>query len=448
MPAPKLRQGKAATDQTTENPIGQQSLFFVDENLFVRRVGPEAPLPVDVSVPGIGDAFGRLRVSEMRGLQALQSQYNEQPIFFDQRLVANATITHLPDESSVSMDVTADAGSRAVRQTRQYMRYDPGKSLLIRMTPVFGAAIGTVEKRTGYFDDENGVYFRQLGDTYAMVMRSSASGSVVDTVVEQADWNIDTFDGLGKSEITLDGESALIVAMDMAFGGGEMVIGFQIDGMPRGAHQFDHSNVDSSVFMSTPNLPARFEIIGDDANVSSMKAACISVDTEGGEAAETALEFVAESGTVSLAAGVETPIFGIRPRLVFNGQTNRSTINPQNFHASSMTEIVVFRVYYDPTSLTGATWADRDKLNSAVEFATFVAGTIAGGIPVKCLPVPAAASIGNTAAPGVGLSKLLEKMPFTVDIDGADQNELIITAENLGLEVTSVFVCAEWEEIY
>ncbi len=443
--------GRQALDDITRVPIGQQSLYYVDRNLKVRRVGAHDPLPISVAHEGAGDALGRLRMSPMDSLQSLQNQYNSQPVFFDEKLVSNGTTQHLPDEASVLMSVTADGGSRVVRQARQYSRYFPGRSQLIRLTTVLGDPAGSVEKRVGYFDDDNGIFFRQLGDTYAFVQRSSVSGSPVDTVIEQDNWNQDRFDGLGFSSVMLDGSKAMTVVIDLEWmGAGEVRVGFQMRNEIIWAHRFNNSNSLTSVYMTTANLPGRFEITGDDANADSMKAICLSVDSEGGPAQEAGIQFSAESGLFALANGVgEKPVLAIRPLLTFNGMTNRVEIKTKGYKPTALSELVIFRVRYNPTTIVNPTWMDVDTANSAVEFATFGAGgAFTGGSVVDCLPVPAAASIGNTSSPGAGLSNLLARMPFTVDIDGLNPDELIITAENLGAAPTDLFVCAEWEEVY
>lgn len=447
----QVRDGSQAIDDTTRVPIGQQSLYYVNRENFVRRVGAHDPLPVSLTHEGLGDSFGRLRVAPMSSLQALQSQYNKQLIFFDEKLENGGATQHLPDEASVEMSVTSAAGSHVIRQARQYSRYHPGRSQLIRLTMVFGEPEGSVEKRVGYFDDENGIFFRQLGNTYAVVQRSKTSGSVVDTVVDPEDWNQDRLDGSDISEITLDGSKALTIVIDLDWmGAGEVRIGVQMRNEIIWAHRFLNSNSFSSVYMTTANLPGRFEIIGDDTQSGSMKAICLSVDTEGGPAEEAGVQFSAESGLFTLShLDGEKPVLGIRPKTTFSGMTNRVEIKTKGYKPTATSELVIFRVRYNPTTIVNPTWSDVDSANSAVEFATFGAGgAFTGGTVVDCLPVPAASSIGNTSSPGAGLSNLLARMPFTVDIDGLNPDELIITAENLGAAPTDLFVCAEWEEVY
>ena len=47
-------------------------------------------------------------------------------------------------------------------------------------------------------------FFEQNGTDLRVVIRDDGSGSVVDSVVSQANWNVDKLDGTGASGITID----------------------------------------------------------------------------------------------------------------------------------------------------------------------------------------------------------------------------------------------------
>ena len=67
----------------------------------------------------------------------------------------------MPNESAVDMAVTTDSGSQVIRQSRPYIIYQPGKSLLILCTGVLNANSNgnDCDSKIGYFDDNNGVFF-------------------------------------------------------------------------------------------------------------------------------------------------------------------------------------------------------------------------------------------------------------------------------------------------
>jgi hypothetical protein len=178
------------------------------------------------------DAFGRLRTADPVSLFTSQFQYDLQPLLWESALSGSGTTTHLPNEAACRMRV-AVAADEVIRQSRQYSRYKPGKSLLIAETFVMGAGTENVRKRVGYFDAQNGIFLEQNGIVdVALVRRTYTSGAAVDNRVVQASWNVDKFDGTGPSGLTLDLTKAQILLMDLQWlGVGRVRIGFDIDGL-------------------------------------------------------------------------------------------------------------------------------------------------------------------------------------------------------------------------
>jgi hypothetical protein len=131
----------------------------------------------------------------------------------------------------------------------------------------------------------NGYYLEQNDNTVSFVERSSVSGSVINTPVLQADWNVDPMDGSGPSEITLDLTKAQILFMDLEWlGVGTVRIGFVINGNYYVCHNFHHANIIESTYITTASLPLRYEITNTDVTGSSsrLKQICSTVISEGG----------------------------------------------------------------------------------------------------------------------------------------------------------------------
>lgn len=164
---------------------------------------------LEVSVSQLGgdsrtgalDAFGRHRVSNPSGLFDSTLQYDTQPVLFYTETSGSGTVTHLPNESSAKLEI-AGSNASVIRQTRQYFKYQPGRSQQILATFVAGSTAGAT-KRVGYFDAANGIFLEVVGGDLYMVKRSHSSGATVNTRVAQADWNLDKMDGTGNSGITL-----------------------------------------------------------------------------------------------------------------------------------------------------------------------------------------------------------------------------------------------------
>jgi hypothetical protein len=242
--------------------------------------------PVSINGTNV-DAFGRLRVSQPYTLFDSSNRYaiDDQ---FDTSTVTGGSITFLPNEAAVRMDVTTASGAEVVRQTYRSMLYQPGKGLLVLATFVMNAAKTNLRQRVGYFGTQNGLYFELNNTTKAFVMRTYVGGSVDNTTrrVEQSAWNGDKLDGTGASGLTLDLTKPQILWFDFEWlGVGNVRCGFVINGQYIVCHTYQTANVyGTSVYMTTAILPIRYEITNTaaTADASYLKQICSSVMSEGG----------------------------------------------------------------------------------------------------------------------------------------------------------------------
>jgi len=224
------------------------------------------------------DAFGRGRVSQPTTIFDSQPQYDKQPLLWDEKIGDAASATHLPNESAVELAVTNAAASSVIRQTKEYFRYQPGKSQLILCTFVMGAPVDDVLKLVGYGDDDNGMFMGQDGAGTFMLLRSNVTGSVDDSrKFYQADWNVDPMDGTGPSGYTLDTTKAQILVIDLEWlGVGRVRMGLNIDGTTFYVHEFLNANVLDSTYTTTANLPIRYQLSNTAPNggPATMKQIC------------------------------------------------------------------------------------------------------------------------------------------------------------------------------
>lgn len=389
------------------------------------------------------DAFGRLRTSDPVTLFAAQFQYDLQPLMWESALTATGTATHLPNESSVRMRVAA-SGDKVIRQSRMYTRYRPGKSLLVALTTVVGTETENVRKRLGYFDAENGIFLEQNGivDT-ALVRRTFTSGSAVDNRIVQADWNVDPFDGTGPSGITLDFTKAQILMMDLQWlGVGRVRVGFDINGVFWTAHQFLNANNLSTVYMTTANLPIRYEIeaTGAIAGNTDLIQICSMVASEGGFEHELGIPRSRGSNT-PISVTTRRPILSIRPKATFNSIVNRGLIIPEGVSLTAATNEAYWELVYGGTVATTPSWTSVGT-NSIVEYdvgATTITGgdVIASGFVIN-------ASSGNRT---IFNENILSRIPLVLDIAGANPVVLSLVATSF-TGTSSVTSEISWRELF
>lgn len=249
------------------------------------------------------DAFGRQRMSTPYTLfdsHNLLSKNNK----FDEDISGGmglSTVTYDSDGSEVQLNVTGVSGAQVVRQSYRNFSYQPGKSLLILNTFTMNEPKENLRQRVGYFNTSNGIFLEQDDSTAYMVLRNNGS----ETRIAQSSWNVDRIDGTGTSKLTLDLTKAQIFWMDIEWlGVGSVRTGFVINGQFVVAHIFHNSNLNVGVYMTTPNLPVRYEITNTDttSGSSTLKQICSTVLSEGGYEAR-AVEHVIGTALAGVTVG-------------------------------------------------------------------------------------------------------------------------------------------------
>lgn len=268
------------------------------------------------------DAFDRQRVSEPYTIYDSKQTHDDQPLFYDESLGGSATSSHSTTDARTRLSVTASASDFGIRQTKQYFNYQPGKSQLIFLTYLATQETG-VTKRVGYFNGTgtnymtpyNGI-FLQVDDTN-ISWNVAKNGTTTETAT-QANWNVDPMDGTGPSGITLDTDGLGIICIDFEWlGVGRIRCGLVISGIVYYCHYFNHANDSTftSVYMSSPNLPARWDIQSDGTGAGSLDHICGSVMSEGG-IEETGVLRSVDTGTTHLDANTaDTPYVLLAVRL-------------------------------------------------------------------------------------------------------------------------------------
>jgi hypothetical protein len=400
-----------------------------------RRQHVEATFAPDASTT---DAFGRLRVSNPTTLFDAKTLFDAQPLLFDNDTIGTGSILYVQQRSSTELTsgTGTGAGNRAVRQTRRYFNYQPGKSQLVFVTfNAYGAEAGC-EKRIGYFDGGNGVFLRIEGDgTVSMVQRSNVSGSVVDTVVPQSAWNRDKMDGTGPatgnpSNLDLDLTKVQIMVVDFEWlGVGVMRVGFDIDGETVYVHEFLQANLGTTVYMQTPNLPVRWEIqnTGTPGTNPKLDAICCSVQSEGGANPIATKRSIDMGITVNTGIGTTlTPLISIR----LKAASNRATVFPNisNVLATLVGDWRYAVMLFPRGTGLGAATIWTSLTNSAIEYNTDRATITSPGNGI--ILGSGYGSSSNQAAQVAVATDIASVLALGTDIDGTT-DEVVLAVQAL-----------------
>jgi len=258
------------------------------------------------------DAFGRQRVSEPHTLGDYKHLYAIDFNFLD-FTASGATNTFNVNRASVTLQTSASISSRAVHQTKMYHNYMPGKSQLILSSMKFGAAEPGVIKRTGYYDDYNGIFFEQdATGSLSFVIRSATNGtgSLQENRVKQSNWNVNQ---INSGDFVLDITKTQLVWFDFQWlAVGRVRCGVVHQGAFVLCHVFDHSNYIDVPYMSNPNLPIRCEILNTTTATGSMEQICSSVMSEGGYVESGTTWALTSPNLRTITSASSTPVMAIR----------------------------------------------------------------------------------------------------------------------------------------
>lgn len=285
------------------------------------------------------DPFFRVRTSAPYTLlDSKQTDSNLPLIFDDVGEGVGTSSTWSKQRASTTIAVAANQISRRVRTTFRRLNYQPGKGMLVNITAVLNQARPGIYRRIGYFDTNNGLMFVQRPDAFGVNIRSSVSGSVVDTFIPQSEWNIDKMDGTGKSRILLDLTKSQIFVIDFEWlGVGCIRYGFVIGRQVYYCHIIENANLTAGVYMSTPNLPITYEIENDGTgSAASLETICSTVISEGGQeltGVDRVIRRGAPNGFVTATNGAIFPILSFRQKTTHIG----TTIIPREIAISTTT---------------------------------------------------------------------------------------------------------------
>lgn len=329
------------------------------------------------------DVVGGLRVSAPYTLFDSKQIADNQPLVWDDMQVSGGGTSSIysANRASSTLSVSNLTSGKRVRQTRTWINYQPGRAQRIILTCVPGAITTGITAEWGYFNDNNGLFFRRNGTDLSVVVRSFVTGSVVETVVNQANWNLNKLDGSDDHGIVLDLTKNNIFLIDFIWlSGGPVHFGLLIDGNIYYVHQFNFANFIDSAFISSPNLPIRYSIENSGSGAAdTIECICSTVQSEGGydlNGVERAIDRDALPLTTLSDANIY-PLIAIRLRSGYLG----FTIKLSHMSLISLnTSEYRWMLLLNPTMIgTALSWTA--VANSAIEadVATTSATTLTGG---------------------------------------------------------------------
>lgn len=360
------------------------------------------------------DAFSRLRISDPLTQLDWTNQYAPAS-YADQQIwdvaTSGGSVTARNSESAIRLSTggTAD-GNHATVQTKQAILYQPGKSRLVFMTFAMGTAVTNGVAEIGYGNADDGIFLQRSGTALNIIRRTSSSGSVVDNIVAQADWNCDPMDGTGESKIDLDFTKTQILVIDLQFlGVGRVRVGFDVDGKIVYAQEFRNANNLSTVYMSSGSLPLRIRVENDGTATGTLTldSICVSVISEGGYESASFPQFGASNEVTGVATSTTLlPLLSLRPKTAFNTGRWCGHIVPQSYGLAVESRIHEYQLIKNATLSTSASFVDVNSTFSAAQV-DVGSTSVTGGIIVDCGYLSAGGNVRGT-----GLAEIFSRLPI------------------------------------
>jgi len=353
----------------------------------------------------------RLKVAPFQTVFFNTFQYGKETDVWDERITGVGTATHNPNSSNVVMEVGSTAGSKVVRQTKQVMRYIPGRPATLAFAIRLEAPQVGIRRRFGLFNETDGTYFEDDGGTYSYVIRSSATGITTETRVTRENWNGEKFDGNGYTGVTADATKQQMISINYEwYGAGGVTFNWLMKNETIVSHKFKNSNVNDLVWCRSPFLPIRMEIenVTGVAGTHYIYQGSNSLIQEGEPEKLGALLSIGNpiTGTTMPSANTFYPIISLRLK---STQLSAVMLLRSLQAATNDNTNVYWKLLENPT-LTGASWQNHPDPNSFIQYdttATALTGgtallngfTVGGGAQLIEIDSKAALQIGRS---GIG----------------------------------------------
>jgi hypothetical protein len=306
-------------------------------------------------------------------------QYGKETDVWDERVVGVGTATWNQYSSNVIMQVGVTTGSKVIRQTKNVMRYIPGRPATLAFAIRLDNPQVGIRRRFGLFDDSNGAYFEDDGGTYSYVIRTSTSGITTEVRVGRDDWNGEKFDGNGWTGVTADPTKQQMISIGYEwYGAGTVEFNWLMKGETIRSHQFDNSNNLDKVWCSTPFLPIRCEIenVTGVAGTHYLYQGSNSLIQEGG--ADKLGTLLSQSngitGTTLTVANTFYPIVSLR----LKSSALNSVMLLRSLQAVTNDNTNVYWKLLQNATLTNPVWTNHSDPDSFVQFDTS-ATAVSGG---------------------------------------------------------------------
>jgi hypothetical protein len=305
------------------------------------------------------DAFGRLRTAAVTNLLDIKHVYDKNPLQISEVTAGTATSVFSQQFARVRMSTSAN-NDLVIRQTKTHPIYQPGKSQLIEASFGNFAIQNNVIKRIGVFQSTTGTPYNSVFDgiflesngvtsaiTFNIYLSGSCTYSADTSVWNNPNFNVSNFDWTDVNLMTVDYQW---------LGVGRVRFGMVLSGQTFYFLDYTAANNISTVYMSSPNQPIRYEIRQVGVGSGYFDMICSQTSTEGALNGLYSTVSVPYTATTTLnTGGVKYPYIGYRLKESYKSVTSQysslSILNTSN-------DNYLLTMEFNPTLSSTPTWVD------------------------------------------------------------------------------------------
>lgn len=262
------------------------------------------------------DAFQRLRVSEVTSLLEVKHVHDKLPLIVNE--VTAGTATSIYDEPNAQVIMSTSANNDyVIRQTTSRAIYQPGKGQIFEASfSNFQLQINVI-KRLGYYTTTtsapynsvvDGILLESNGQTNQISFQIWKSGTTIYSSSTSSwlttDYNVNS----------IDWSKTQLMFVDFQWlGVGRVRFGLVIDGRVKIFATNSGTNNLSTIYMTAPNQPIRYEIRQVGAGSGTFNMICSQVSLEGSlNRLQQSLGLTQFGNIQATTAGLKYPLIGYR----------------------------------------------------------------------------------------------------------------------------------------
>lgn len=315
--------------------------------------------------PNPQTAFGELQVAQSEPKVQLQFAYNINDAIIHSSSLGEGIVSQ--SNGKAILFTNAQTSSFASASSHQTIHYGAGQGIDVRFAGLYTSGVVGSSQCIGLGDDEDGYFFGYSGSYFGVLRRRDS----VENWTFQHDWNVDTMDSFGPTNMVLDktmGNVYRIQFQWLGFGAIKYFIENPSTGNYQLVHHDQYANSHTIPSILNPTLPLSI-CAKNTTNATNIQTEVTSMVAmvEGKPASLTVRNTASGSGTITTLQNILT----LRNKTTFAGKRNRVVIFPDFMSvASDGNKSVRFAVIKDAVLSGSVTFQDVNTNESVVSVST------------------------------------------------------------------------------